>query len=102
MVVSVKETDVNPYFVLYEENDEGYLEKSKKGNYTRKQDAPKVWELNGAIYIMNVESLKKSQPNDFKKVVRYEMRPEYSIDVDTEFDWEILEILIKKYQKMER
>lgn len=94
MVVSVKETDANPYFVLYEENDEGYLEKSKKGNFTRKQDAPKVWELNGAIYVINVDSLKNGQPKDFEKVVRYEMKADQSIDVDTELDWEVLKILI--------
>ncbi len=91
MVVSVKETDANPYFVLYEENEEGFLEKSKKGNFTRKQDCPKVWELNGAIYVMNFETLKKRQPKDFEKVLRYEMCSENSLDVDTELDWKLLE-----------
>jgi len=96
MVVSVKETDANPYFVLYEENEDGYLEKSKKGDFTRKQDAPKVWELNGAIYVINVTALKKGPPNAFEKVVRYEMKPEDSVDVDTELDWEILEVILRK------
>lgn len=95
MVVSVKETDSNPYFVLYEENEEGYLEKSKKGNFTRKQDVPKVWELNGAIYVMNVDALKKKQPKDFEKVVSYKMEPEDSVDVDTELDWEVVNVLVK-------
>jgi len=96
MVVSVKETDSNPYFVLYEEDEEGFLEKSKKGDFTRKQDAPKVWELNGAIYVINVTALKKGPPNAFEKVVRYEMKPEDSVDVDTELDWEILEVILRK------
>lgn len=96
MVVSVKETDANPYFVLYEENEDGYLEKSKKGDFTRKLDVPKVWELNGAIYVMNCETLIKRQPKDFKKVIRYEMNPENSVDVDTELDWELLNLLLRK------
>jgi len=95
MVVSVKETDANPYFVLYEENEEGFLEKSKKGDFTRKQDCPKVWEVNGAIYVMNSDSVKKGQAKDFDKVVRYEMSPEISVDVDTELDWKIVKVLIR-------
>jgi N-acylneuraminate cytidylyltransferase len=94
MVVSVKETDSSPYFVLYEENNEGYLEKSKKGNFTRKQDAPKVWELNGAIYVMNIASLKKWHLKDFEKVVSYIMKPQESIDVDTEIDWYVINKII--------
>lgn len=97
MVVSVKETDANPYFVLYEENQVGFLEKSKKGDFTRKQDCPKVWELNGAIYVMNAESLKKRQPKDFKKVVRYEMPILESFDIDNDIDFKIVEMISLKY-----
>jgi len=100
MVVSVKETNSNPYFVLYEENQKGYLEKSKKGNFTRKQDVPKVWELNGAVYVMNVESLLNAQPAAFKKVVKYEMGEMESVDVDTELDWLNVNNVVKKYKNL--
>ena len=59
MVVSVKETKSNPYYVLFEEDKTGYLKKSKKSNISRRQDVPKVWEYNGAIYIIKADSLKK-------------------------------------------
>lgn len=94
MVVSVKETDSNPYFVLYEENAEGYIEKSKKGDFIRKQDCPKVWELNGAIYVMNVQSLLEKQPNEFEKVCKYVMRQKNSIDIDTKLDWKYLNFIL--------
>lgn len=93
MVVSVKETEANPYFVLFEENKDGYLVKSKAGDFMKKQDCPKVWELNGAIYVINVESLMDKHPKDFEKVVRYEMSSEESVDVDTALDWLILKKL---------
>jgi len=99
MVVSVKETNSNPYFVLYEENESGFLVKSKKGDFIRKQDCPKVWELNGAIYVMNVDSLKNGQPKDFERVVRYEMKPEDSVDVDTELDWKVAESILRPVVK---
>jgi len=95
-VVSVKETDANPYFVLFEENEKGFLEQSKIGNFKRRQDCPKVWELNGAIYVINVESLREKAMPEFKKVRKYEMSQESSLDIDTPLDWELTKLLLKR------
>lgn len=95
MVVSVKETESNPYFVLFEENGNGFLEKSKKGNYTRRQDCPKVFEYNGAIYIINTKSLEEKNFNQFEKIRKYEMDIFSSIDIDTEFDFLMAKMYIK-------
>lgn len=94
-VVSVKETDSNPYYVLYEENDEGYLRQSKKGDFKRRQDCPTVWELNGAIYIINRNSLRKEKMSDSKKVKKYVMDEVTSIDIDTKLDWELAKTILK-------
>jgi N-acylneuraminate cytidylyltransferase len=99
MVVSVKETKSNPYYILFEENESGFLRKSKESNFTRRQDCPKVWEYNGAIYIINVASLKKGTIGDFKKVIKYEMDEFSSHDIDTPLDWDFAEILIKNLNK---
>ena len=59
MVVSVKECASNPYYCVFEEDNNGFLHVCKgDGNIFRRQDAPKVYEYNGAIYIMNAEKLK--------------------------------------------
>ena len=89
MVVSVKETRSNPYYVLREENNEGFLIKSKESNITRRQDLPKVWELNGAIYVIDIKSLKERNLNQFSKVKKYEMDELSSHDIDTMFDWDV-------------
>ena len=94
MVVSVKETDSNPYFVLFEQNEEGYLEKSKRGDFNRSQDCPKVYEFNGAIYIINPNSLLKEQPFKFNKIAKYVMSREASIDIDTELDYKFTDWLL--------
>lgn len=94
MVVSVKETNSNPYYVLFEENELGYLEKSKKGNFTRRQDCPKVYEYNGAIYVINIKALKKNPPHLLQKIKKYLMPEEDSLDIDTPLDWSIAEFLI--------
>jgi N-acylneuraminate cytidylyltransferase len=96
MVVSVVESKGNPYFNLFEENSSGFLEKSKKANYSRRQDCPKVYEYNGSIYIIAVKSLKEGSVSTFTKIKKYEMEPEYSIDIDTPFDWQIAELLMSE------
>lgn len=91
MVVSVKETKSNPYYLLFEENNEGYLKKFKKGAFTRRQDTPKVWEYNGAIYIINISSIRDKEINGLKKVKKYEMEELASLDIDNNFDWLLAE-----------
>lgn len=94
MVVSVKESKANPYFNLFEETHDGFLKKSKKGNYTRRQDAPKIWEYNGAIYFIQVKSLQENSIAKFKKVNKYVMSEINSIDVDNQLDVDLI-LLIK-------
>ena len=96
MVVSVKKSNANPYFNLFEINKDGFLHLSKgDGSCTRRQDAPDVWEYNGAVYVITVDSLLKSTLARFKKIVPYEMPTARSIDLDTPEDWEIAEIIYK-------
>ncbi len=97
MVVSVKETKANPYYVLREENEQGWLMKSKEGNFIRRQDCPKVYELNGAIYIIKVDALKSKTIQDFIKVKKYEMDEISSHDIDTLLDWKIAQLIIKNH-----
>lgn len=97
MVVSVFEAKSNPYYNLYEEDSNGFLSQSKKGNITRRQDAPKVYEYNGAVYVIKVDSLYLNNAfNDFSKIRKYIMSHEDSLDLDTLFDWKLCELLIEE------
>jgi N-acylneuraminate cytidylyltransferase len=96
MVVSVKITKANPYFTIFEENQDGFLEPSKPGNFTRRQDCPAVYEYNGAIYVMNVQSLKNGPPVSFSKIRKYVMTEEDSLDIDTNIDWIVAEAILSK------
>jgi len=93
MLVSVKETSSNPYYVLFEEDTEGYLKKSKKGNFIRRQDCPKVWEFNGAIYLINPNSLRSMNIMEFERIVKFEMDEKSSLDIDSSWDWSIAEFI---------
>jgi N-acylneuraminate cytidylyltransferase len=97
MVVSVKECAANPYYCVFEENEEGFLHVCKgDGNIYRRQDAPKVYEYNGAIYIMNAEKLKTTHMHKMQKRVKYVMDEMSSFDLDTITDWNIAESIIKE------
>ncbi|MBS4014239.1 MAG: acylneuraminate cytidylyltransferase family protein [Bacteroidetes bacterium] len=99
MLVSVKETKANPYYTLREENKKGFLEISKKSTFTRRQDCPKVYEVNGAIYIIDVLTLKKKSLSKIRKVRKYIMDELSSIDIDTQFDWKIAEFMKKEFER---
>ena len=97
MVVSVKETAANPYFNCIEENPAGFLEISKgEGLFVRRQDAPKAYEYNGAIYVINPDSLRKMPLGKFKRRIKYVMDSMHSVDLDNMIDWKFAELLIKE------
>ncbi len=101
MVVSVKECAANPYYCVFEEDNNGFLHVCKgDGNIYRRQDAPKVYEYNGAIYIMNVEKLKTTHMHKMQKRVKYVMDDLSSFDLDTMWDWQMAETIANQ-EKMD-
>ena len=95
MVVSVKECSANPYYCVFEENAEGYLNICKgDGNIIRRQDAPKVYEYNGAVYVINSQSLRTMNINQFTRRIKYVMDEGASLDLDSMNDWWMAELMI--------
>lgn len=92
MVVSVCQSDCNPYYNLFELDSSGVLHICKgDGLYTRRQDVPPVWEYNGAVYVINPQSLRKMAMGAFPKRIPFEMPSSRSIDLDTPADWQAAE-----------
>lgn len=92
MVVGVCVSGANPYYNLFEPGADGGLHISKgDGLITRRQDAPPVYEFNGAIYIIRVEALRHSPITRFGHIVPLVMPAERSLDLDTEADWQRLD-----------
>lgn len=95
MVVSVAPASSNPYYNCYEADPEtGFLHISKgEGLYTRRQECPSAWEINGAVYVINPESIRKMPLGAFPRRVPVEMPSERSIDLDTPRDWVVAEAI---------
>lgn len=100
MVVSVAEAGANPYYDCFEPDQNGLLHISKgDGLLTRRQDAPKAWQFNGAVYVINPRSLREMPMGKFKKRVPYIMPRERSIDIDTPLDLTIAEAMLRQSQQ---
>lgn len=98
MAVTVCEADANPYYNLFETDSEtGFLNICKgDGLITRRQEAPKVWEYNGAVYVINPESVRAQALGAFKRRKAVEMPRLRSIDLDTPADWAVAEELMAR------
>jgi N-acylneuraminate cytidylyltransferase len=96
MIASVGFAKRNPYFNLFEEGENGWLERMKKMSYASRQQCPDVYYLNGSMYIYKTSSLKKQKTGEFKKIRKFVMGDVYSIDIDTELDWMLSEAIIKR------
>lgn len=94
MVVSAVETHANPYFAVFLSDAAGMLRKAIASDSTRRQDCPKAFMLNGAIYVFNVRALREGAVSQFTKIRCYEMPASANVDLDTELDWKWAEFLL--------
>jgi CMP-N-acetylneuraminic acid synthetase len=76
----------------------GYLDlvcKSKK-KIVRRQNAPKVYDLNASIYIWNRNNILNSKKLIDKKTIFFKMPYLRSIDIDDKSDFELVKFILKK------
>ncbi|MCE5175207.1 MAG: acylneuraminate cytidylyltransferase family protein [Bacteroidales bacterium] len=94
MVVSVKQSHCAS--VLCHENETGFLELTINKNADRRQECENYFEYNGAIYVIDIKSLKSTGLGRMTKKLKFVMDEESSLDIDTPFDWEMAECLMNK------
>ena len=107
MALSYPETDVvitgyvpekNPYFNMMEITNRGYAEIVKKGEepIVRRQDAPKVFGLSGAAFVVKKSAL-YNYSHWSQAVCRvFEMPRERALDIDEEIDFELITLLLNR------
>ncbi|MFA4849319.1 MAG: acylneuraminate cytidylyltransferase family protein [Methanoregula sp.] len=86
-VVSVCEPHQHPYLCKTLRED-GTLADfiPEAAHCARRQDFPPAFSLNGAIYIIAVDCLRKERTFTPEKTIPYIMPPERSLDIDTHWD----------------
>lgn len=100
MVMSCCEARKNPYFNLVEPDETGALRVSKPlpGGVVARQQAPVVYEHAASTYVVAPDYLIRAKALFEGRVIPYLMPAERCIDIDTEFDFRIVEFLMTAQQ----
>ena len=93
MVVSV--TKSHAPAVLCTDDENGYVQLVYNKKATGRQQLQEMYEFNGAVYVMNVQSLIEKGIAGFTKKVKYVMSKENSVDIDDIYDFYQVEIILR-------
>lgn len=97
-VTSVTEAAKSPWW-MFTIGDRGRLEPlfpEREATQRRRQELPKAYALNGALYAFDIEWFRTARRFVDEGTVAYVMPPERSVDVDTAFDLEIASFLCSR------
>jgi len=88
----------SPYFNLVELDKNGVVHVAKQppGEIVRRQDAPRTYDMNASIYVWKRDVFLCSPDVFYGDTLLFEMPEERSIDIDSELDFEIVQMLLTK------
>lgn len=94
-VVSICETEHPPHWTYTLDNENRLVAVLKDGNkITRRQDAPKTYRLNGAVFVTSKDVIIKENSIIGYNTIGYIMDNERSIDIDSELDFKIAQMIL--------
>ena len=96
VVITGYEPERNPYFNMMEIGSDGYAAIVKKSEtpIVRRQDAPIVYSLSPAAYVIKKEALYAYEHWSKARCKIFPIPRERAIDIDTGFDFKIVEFLM--------
>lgn len=88
----------SPYFNLVEQRSDGSVGLSKSADppITRRQDAPRCFDMNASIYVWRVAPFLEHPAVFYPDTRLFEMPEERSIDVDSDLDFTLVELLLRQ------
>lgn len=99
-IFSVVAAHKNPYFNMVETNPDGTVALCKKlpSGVVRRQDAPKVFDMNASMYIYKRDFLlNPATKMCYDGITRaYEMNELSAFDIDREIDFKFVEMILKE------
>ncbi|PKM61030.1 MAG: CMP-N-acetlyneuraminic acid synthetase [Firmicutes bacterium HGW-Firmicutes-4] len=99
-VVSLCEVDHSPIFtgmISEDLNIDGFI---KKGTSYRRQDLPRYYRINGAIYLANIDYYIENTDLYRQNCYAYIMKKENSVDIDDKLDFIFAETLLKNKERI--
>lgn len=100
-VRSVSLVEHHPYWMKRLEQDRllPLIEGRDEQTYYQRQLLPPVYRLNGAVDVVKAENVIKQNKLFAGDIRAYVMPPEFSLDIDTELDFVLAEVIINKTRK---
>ena len=95
-LVSVKEVNENPIIMRTIENNKLNEVLKFDGDNLRRQDLPKFYIFNGAIYITTVDFIKDNMVFVDDNTLPFIMEEQVSIDIDNMIDLKVVEYIINE------
>lgn len=95
-LISVCEAEVNPYWTKVFDGDKlkSFIDNGVSIN--RRQDLPDVYRLNGAMYLIKTDVLIRKRTFQPENLIGYIMDHKSSVDIDTELDFKIAEVIMSE------
>ena len=93
-VVSVCEAEHSPLWCGHLSETQEFIDFVDEKNLKQRQAGQKFYRLSGAIYIVNIEKFKTERNLYRKGSFAYIMSQKKSVDIDTEIDFKIAELMI--------
>lgn len=104
MIYSVCESRRNPYFNMVK-IENGFASTFHPTNFTTRQEAPPVYDMNASIYIMDASAIRNDIDDQIfaaSKMGIYKMYDTAILDIDSEHDFELMEVVAKHlFKKMD-
>ncbi len=101
-VISVCAARRNPYFNMVEADGEGALRlcKPAPAAVLRRQDAPQVFDIVASIYVLDADYLRRAGALLEGRIEGYDIGQAKAIDIDSELDFRIVEVLMRERESL--
>jgi CMP-N-acetylneuraminic acid synthetase len=97
VVVTITESSRSPWFNMVKISKEGAVSLLLSGgNYTQRQTTPKTYDITTVAYVSRPQFILNNNGLWGKRVGGVKIPIERALDIDTEFDLEIAEFLMKR------
>jgi CMP-N,N'-diacetyllegionaminic acid synthase len=94
--VSICESSKHPNWMFSCGNDGTLSPFTDNPIAMRRQDLDKIYTLNGSLYLAKTDWIQDNRSFLSPETVGYLMPPERSLDIDTMFEWSLVEFLMSK------
>jgi len=100
-VISGNRAHRSPYFnMVAPDGNYVKLAATPSTGVGRRQDSPTVYDLNTVVWVYSRQALMREQARIPKKSKIYLVPPERALDLDTELDFEILETMLQRRERL--